>query len=505
MIYELLDDAVKKWGNKTAVICNGNVKTYHELSKMVDCIANELKKYKGTSNNNILLAMDNSMEFVESFFAINKAGGTIIPVYMNMGESKLKNIIEHYEIRSIVTLKKYEKKINAALEGAVVCLESVLYIEDNGGSVTIETVDYKSEIIQEPYYTDKSPCIILFSSGTTNLPKGIMLSNDNILSNVQAISEYLSLTSDDKILLMKNINHSSSITGEMLVSIHNGCLLHIQVGYITATSIMDAISKHKITVLFGVPTILTAMITHGEFNKYNMDSLRIINFYGASMAISKIRELADKFPKVNLIYSYGLTEASPRVTYIMRDDLLSKEGSSGIPLKGIEVKIMVDQREAEAYEQGEICVKGPNVMMGYYKNKEKTKGALVDGYLLTGDLGWLDTDGFLYVKGRKDNMIIKSGKNIYPEEIEAVLMGYPGMKEVLVRGEADDLVGEEIVAYVVSGNEEGLNLFHVLKHCSKVLEDYKVPGKIYHVKELKKTLSNKIIRKQVFEVEVLHK
>jgi long-chain acyl-CoA synthetase len=299
---------------------------------------------------------------------------------------------------------------------------------------------------------------------------------------------------------MKNINHSSSITGEMLVSIHNGCLLHIQVGYITATSVMDGISKHKITVLFGVPTILTAMITHGEFHKFEMSSLRIINFYGASMAIHKISELADKFPKVNLIYSYGLTEASPRVTYIKREDLLAKEGSSGIPLKGIDVKIMVDQREAQSYEQGEICVKGPNVMMGYFKNEEKTKQALVDGYLLTGDLGWLDTDGYLYVKGRKDNMVIKSGKNIYPEEIEAVLMGYPGMKEVLVRGEADDLVGDEIVAYVVSNGEEELNLFHVLKHCNKALEDYKVPGRIYQVKELMKTVSNKIMRKQVIEV-----
>ncbi len=499
MIYDLLEDAVKKWGDKTAVICNSNVKTYSELSNMVNFIAGELKKYKGIAGNNILLAMDNSMEFVESFFAINKAGGTILPLYMNLGESKLKSIVEHYEIRCILTLKKYKKKIELALEESVNHLEKVLYIEDNGSSITIETIDYNPGLMGEPYYRDNSPGIILFSSGTTNLPKGIMLSNNNILSNVKAISEYLSLTSEDRVLLMKNINHSSSITGEMLVSIHNGCLLHIQVGFITAASIMDAISNDKITVLFGVPTILTAMIAHGEFHKFDMNSLRIINFYGASMAIHKIRELADKFPNVNLIYSYGLTEAAPRVTYIKREDLLSKEGSSGIPLKGVEVKIMVDQKEAQAYEQGEICVKGPNVMMGYYKNEEKTKAALVDGYLLTGDLGWLDTDGYLYVKGRKDNMIIKSGKNIYPEEIEAVLMGYPGMKEVLVRGEADDLVGEEIVAYVVPDGEEVLSLFQVLKHCKKALEDYKIPGKIYQVKELKKTVSNKIMRKQVFE------
>jgi len=499
MIYDLLEDAVRKWGNKPAVICNGSTKAYSELSNMVELITDELKKYKGTADNNILLAMDNSMEFVESFFAINKAGGTIIPLYMNMGESKLKSIIEHYEIRCILTLKKYKNKIELALEESVNHLEKVFYIEDTGSSVTIETVDYKPVLTDKPYYRGNSPGIILFSSGTTNLPKGIMLSNNNIISNVKAISEYLSLTSEEKILLMKNINHSSSITGELLVSIHNGCLLHIQTGFITAANIMEAISKFKITVLFGVPTILTAMITHSEFNNFDMKSLRIINFYGASMAIHKIRELAEKFPEVDLIYSYGLTEAAPRVTYIKREELLSKEGSSGVPIKGVEVMIRVDQREAKAFEQGEICVKGPNVMMGYYKNEEKTKAVLADGYLLTGDLGWLDAEGYLYVKGRKDNMIIKSGKNIYPEEIEAVLMGYPGMKEVLVRGEADELVGEEIIAYVVSDREEALNLFQVLKHCKKALEDYKVPGKIYQVKELKKTLSNKIMRKQVFE------
>jgi len=499
MIFDILNESAEKWPNKKAVICNGIVKTYAQLNDNVELITRELTKCEGIANNNVLLAMDNSIEFVESFFAINRAGGTIVPVYMNMGEHKLRSIVEHYEIKCILTLNKFRGKFEAVLEGTKNFLEKVFYVEDDGNSIRIDRTDHKPILLNGLNYEGENPGIILFSSGTTSIPKGIMLSNNNIISNVKAISNYLYLTSNDKVLMMKNINHSSSITGEMLVSIYNGCELYIQTGFITATSIMNSVFRNEVTVLFAVPTILTAMITHSEFSKYKMDTLRIINFYGASMAKSKIRELADKFPKANLIYSYGLTEASPRVSYIMRRDLLAREGSSGVPIEGTEVIIMAGKRLAKANEQGEIGVKGPNVMMGYYKNEEKTQRVLEDGYLHTGDLGWLDEEGYLYVKGRKDNLIIKSGKNIYPEEIESVIMGYPGVKEVLVRGEDDELLGNEIVAYVVSTDNEKLKLLNVLKHCNRGLEDYKVPGKIYQVDELQKTVSNKIIHNQVFK------
>ncbi|WP_083461518.1 class I adenylate-forming enzyme family protein [Cellulosilyticum ruminicola] len=480
------------YGEQTALICDKKV-TYNELKTFAQNIAQELKKIKVQEGEHILLAMDNSIEFAIGFFGINLVGATVIPVYMKSGINKLKGIIEFYEINTILALPKYKKLFDEMLEENKSLQLKILYVEKQENELHIEHAGIR---LKEVAVNPKKPAIILFSSGTTNMPKGIMLSNENIESNVKAISDYLALSNVDQILLIKNINHASSITGELLVGLANGCTLHMMTGILTASRTLKVLEEEKISVLFGVPTLLNAMMGERNFETYDLDALRIINFYGASMAIAKIRELALKFPNTNLIYSYGLTEAAPRVTYIMREQLLTREGSSGIPIEGTTVKIMNENQEALPLEIGEICVKGPNVMQGYYKNELQTQKVLKDDYLHTGDLGYKDKDGYLYVTGRRDNLIIKTGKNVYPEEIEGVLLGFKGIKEVLVRGEEDELLGQDIVAYVVGLEGVQIKLIDVLKHCKKELEDYKIPGKIYQVEALQKTISGKIIRKQ---------
>ncbi len=499
LIWNILKNSADKYKDHIAIEYGDQKISYDELYQRAIQLSEELKQLGMKKGDNVLLAMDNCIEFAQAFFAINLAGGTIIPVYMNIGENKLINIINFYEIKFILTIKKYQKILGKVVQNEINSLSHILYITNLKESLDkeIQLTSEKLLTTSSPYENSEVPAIILFSSGTTSMPKGIMLSDNNIQTNVEAISDYLHLKDEDKILLIKNINHASSITGELLVSINNGSTLFMVTGILTASHIMETIEKNKITVLFGVPTILSAMMTHSDFDQYDLTSLKIINFYGASMASSKIKELATKFPKANIIYSYGLTEAAPRVTYIMRDALLKKEGSSGIPIKDVEVRIVLEDKEVTPYTVGEICVKGPNVMVGYYKNSQMTKDKLRDNWLHTGDLGYKDEDGYLYVTGRKDNLIIKTGKNIYPEEIEAVIMGVKGVKEVLVRGEEDDLLGEDIVAYIVMANDTTVKLLDILKHCQNELEDYKIPGKVYKVDSLEKTISGKIIRKQV--------
>lgn len=498
MIYNLLEKSCKQYGEQVALECNKTI-TYNGLNTCAHQVAVELREMGIQEGDSILLAMDNSIEFAIGFFGINLVGATIIPVYMNSGINKLKDIITFYEIKVIVTLPKY-KKLFTEIEKEYSKLQmNLLYVQYETEHLQMNRVG-EYEIESSTVICKESPAIILFSSGTTNMPKGIMLSNTNIESNVLAISSYLKLSHEDQILLIKNINHASSITGELLVGLANGCTLHMLTGILTASRTLKVLADKKISVLFGVPTLLNAMMAERNFETYDLSALRIINFYGASMAIAKIKELANKFPATNLIYSYGLTEAAPRVTYIMREQLLAKEGSSGIPIEGTSVEIMAEDQIVPPYKIGEICVKGPNVMQGYYKNEMQTQKVLRDGYLHTGDLGYKDEEGYLYVTGRRDNLIIKTGKNVYPEEIEGVILGFKGIKEVLVRGEADELLGQDIVAYVVGVEGVEFKLVDVLKHCKKALEDYKIPGKIYKVKALEKTISGKIIRKQIIDL-----
>lgn len=500
MIFHLLEQTAKVYSDNIAVCCQHKNVTYKELLFNVKKLAERLSLKGIQKGDNVIIAMDNSIEFIEAFFAINLCGATIVPLYVNMGIHKLLNVVKFYDVKYIITLSKFEKVFSAFQQNDCGILSGIFYL-GNSGEVDdcrfIEISSMASEVSQTCPGKEADPAIILFSSGTTQMPKGIMLSNHNIVSNVMAISDYLKLIPEDKILLIKNINHASSITGEMLVSLVNGCTLVLTSNMPTASLILQLIDEYKVTVFFAVPTLLTAILGHRNLEQYNISTLRIINFYGASIAASKIRELADHFVWANLIYSYGLTEAAPRVTYIERDELLKREGSSGVPIKGVSVCILDNKDNVLGPDQsGEIAVKGPNVMLGYYKNEELTRKALKDGLLHTGDIGCLDSDGYLYVTGRKDNLIIRSGKNIYPEEIESVLMGFKGVKEVLVRGEADELAGEDIVAYVVLCEGRKINMRELLMHCKDNLEDYKIPQKIFEVEQLEKTLSGKIVRKQ---------
>ncbi len=499
MIYELLESSSQLHSENIAVSCMGVSITYNKLYENVRKLALELTSRGVQRGDNVVIAMDNSIEFIEAFFAVNLCGAIIVPLYVQMGSAKLINIIRFYEIRYIITLSKYNNIFRELPQNDCGELNGVFYMDGIDPSLNCQYSEMGGQHrkLEKREENELDVAIILFSSGTTQIPKGIMLSDSNIVSNVMSISHYLQLSENDRILLIKNINHASSITGEMLVSISNGCTLFLTHNMPTASSMLELIHTNAITVFFAVPTMLSAILEHRYLDRYNLRTLRIVNFYGASISISKIRELADKFEWANIIYSYGLTEAAPRVTYIEREDLLKKEGSSGVPIKDVSIYILDQEgRVLDSGCIGQIAVKGPNVMRGYYKNEELTKKALHNGILHTGDMGYLDKDGYLYVTGRKDNLIIKAGKNIYPEEIESAIAGYEGIKEVLVRGEADDLAGEDIVAYIVASEGSVLNIRQIYMHCKDNLEDYKIPGKIFLVDHLEKTLSGKCVRKQ---------
>jgi len=201
------------------------------------------------------------------------------------------------------------------------------------------------------------------------------------------------------------------------------------------------------------------------------------------------------YPDVEFIYSYGLTEASPRVTYITTKKLLEKPQSSGVSISGVSVRI-VDNKLNDVEENiiGQIGVIGPNIMLGYYNKSELSASVICDEMLLTGDLGYVDKDGFLYVVGRTDNMIIQSGKNIYPEEIEKVLLQNDRIFEAIVMEEIEESVGHVLVAYIVVKKDEQISKKEIIAYCACYLEDYKIPRKIVFLEELPKNPNGKIMR-----------
>ena len=471
-MYDYLRKAVQQFPEKIAIKYKDVELSYSELDDVIKKIADEC--FSDIERCNIGIVVNSPMLFTMSLMAVSYIGCVAVPIYAYTGKEKIKELVKQFSLEYVIFEKGYD---------VLSCEESTTVLSD---------LIIHKEVSVGKNHSDKNCEIILLTSGTTGAPKGIMLSRDNIKSNVEAIGDYLRLTLNDKIFMVKNMNHSSSIIGELLVGLDNMCTIIFNSKILTASSMVNSILDNNITVFFAVPTILREIILkHKQLNLEKIGHLRIINFYGAPMSSQDIVKLVEVLPNCNLIYSYGLTEASPRVTYIMGSDLLKKAGSSGRPIKN--VKIEISNKGID--NNGEIVVSGPNVMLGYYNDAEKTRKTIVDGKLYTGDYGYIDEDGYLYVQGRKDNMIISAGKNIYPEEIEQVLQTAEGVKEVLVRNVSDDKGVEKFIAYIVTDDIEP-NMSSLFEVCKNRLENYKIPSKFVYVKELEKTPSGKIVRKQ---------
>lgn len=471
-MYDYLRKAVQQFPEKIAIKYKDVELSYSELDDVIKKIADEC--FADIERCNIGIVVNSPMLFTMSLMAVSYLGCVAVPIYAHTGKEKIKELVRQFSLEYVIFEKGYD---------VLNCEESTTVLSD---------LIIHKEVSVGKNHSDKNCEIILLTSGTTGAPKGIMLSRDNIKSNVEAIGDYLRLTLNDKIFMVKNMNHSSSIIGELLVGLDNMCTIVFNSKVLTASSMVNSICDNNITVFFAVPTILREIILkHKQLNLEKIGHLRIINFYGAPMSSQDIDKLVELLPNCNLIYSYGLTEASPRVTYIMGSDLLKKAGSSGRPIKN--VKIEISNKGID--NNGEIVVSGPNVMLGYYNDAEKTRKTIVDGKLYTGDYGYIDEDGYLYVQGRKDNMIISAGKNIYPEEIEQVLQTAEGVKEVLVRNISDDKGVEKFIAYIVTDDIEP-NMSSLFEVCKNRLENYKIPSKFVYVKELEKTPSGKIVRKQ---------
>lgn len=486
MIYNILKDRAVGFFNKAVVIDDYHTYDYNDLFKRAEDLAEQLSKDLKVRDR-VLLYMENSCAFICSFLALSKIGAIVIPVSCKMNECGIEEFV-------------YLNNINYIIANKLVDISGCKCWEINKDTTYIEK-KIDNIIKMKPNAEDlEGVAEILYTSGTTGVPKGIMLTDENVIHNIKAISEYLNIDESDTTLIIKPFHHVSTLNGEILTSLYNGSTIITTSKILTKRLVKNIITKHKISCVFMTPTLISCLLL-GQLESYSAEAierLKIIHFYGATITDNTLRELLDEFPHSEIIYSYGLTEASPRVSYIKRKDIVRKVGSSGVPLGGVHISIYSD--EGELIEQpnviGNLFVKGPNIMKGYYGNPALSKSVLTEEGLRTGDIGYLDEEGYLYVKGRKDNMIIKNGVNIYPMEIENIIKKCAFVCEVYVKGIKDNITGEKIIAYVTKKSvEEDKNVINeVLRICHQYLEAFKIPDIVKIEEKLEKTESGKIKR-----------
>ncbi len=387
------------------------------------------------------------------------AGVTAVPLSLRYGEKHCKKIIDTISPTAIITDEK-----------------GFLFISKCDNS------EYKTPQIR--------PALIMCTSGTTGIPKGVMLTEDNILTNLKDICDYFDISSEDKILIARPLYHCAVLTGEFLTSLVKGLDIVFYSEQFNPQTIINIIDENGISVFCATPTLMQLISRFKRTSKG--DCLRVLCISGECMNKSIARRILKSFPKADIYHVYGLTEACPRVSYLPPELFLEHSDFVGVPLKSVSLRIIKkDGTIAKSNEEGVLWIKGNNVMLGYYNCPEQTAKMFEGEWLCTGDMAIIDSNGLLKIKGRNDDLIIRAGMNIYPQEIEGNLRTDLRVRDVLAY-KVDNEYGTQI-GLKISG--DFTNSDEVKKMCQTLLPSFQVPSIIELLDELPKNGSGKIIRR----------
>lgn len=347
--------------------------------------------------------------------------------------------------------------------------------------------------------------LVLYTSGTTGAPKGVTLSHANLLANADAIVDYLALGEDDSVLSVlafyyaygASVLHTHLIRGARVVLAENLLFPH---------RLMETLARERVTGFSGVPSTYALLLDRVKLGDYDLGSLRYLTQAGGAMPRELLARLRAALPAPAVYLMYGQTEATARLCWLPPERLDDKPGSVGVPVRGVRLRIMrEDGSEAAPGEDGEVCASGPNIMLGYWRDAEATARTLRGGWLHTGDIGHLDAEGFLYLAGRRSDMIKTGAHRVHPGDIEEAIAEVPGVVEAAVVGIDDALLGQAVMAFVVAptlaaapGNT-GINA--IKAHCRKRLAQYKIPRDIAFVAALPRTASGKVRRAALLDLK----
>ena len=359
--------------------------------------------------------------------------------------------------------------------------------------ITDQDGEFQIMYIKDSTYVepDVHPALIMCTSGTTGVPKGAILSETNVMTNGSDISEYFDIGSSDSILISRPLYHCAVLTGEFLTALVKGTKIRFYSGTFNPAVVLKMLKDYDITAFCGTPTLLSMMARFKR--KADADVLKHICISGECMSVETGLFIAESFPDAEIYHIYGLTEACPRVAYLPPNKFKENADCVGVPLRSVSLKIVSnDGSLVGKNEIGVLWVKGDNVMAGYYNNSKKTNEVLKEGWLCTDDLALFTDEGFLKIKGRNDDLIIKAGMNIYPQEIESALKLDCRVKDVFVRGYTDDKLGVQIELNITGDFSD---VSEVKDLCRINLSAYQVPTRINLLDEIPKNGSGKIIRR----------
>ena len=468
-------------------ISNKNLK--QNLEKINYYLSVEKKQKK---NALICTLTENSLSSIQLMLGIMYSGMTQVPLNLVAGEDQLAYIIEHSESKILFSTKSNMDLAKKIIKKSNNNVELIEIDKDN----FINGLNDKKKTLEDLEKSNNA--LLMYTSGTTGKPKGVMLTHDNILNGGRNVLVSHELTSSDKALCVLPLYHINGLIVTVMGPLVSHSSLVLSEKF-SASNFWKHIEEFKCTWFSIVPTIVSSLLnkySEIEFKSLDISSVRFGRSASAALAPETHKNFEEKF-KIKMIETMGLTETCAPILSNPPSPNPIKYGSPGIAY-GNEVKILDEEfKEVERNIIGQICVRGKNVMNEYYKNPIETKKSFHDDWLLTGDLGLMDSDNFVFVKGRIKELIIKGGENISPREIDDVLYQHPDVLEAAAFGDDCSHYGETVKAGVVLKNKHSVNEKDLIEHCSKTLGKFKSPDNIYFFDELPKGSSGKIQRLKI--------
>ena len=526
LIHQIFEQSAEKFPENIALNFIGTALTYQELREAVQSFAGALQQLGVAPRQRVVLFLPNCPQMIIAFYAALSIGAIVVPTNPLYTEKELEYQINDAGAETLITLDllfariinikartPLKRIIVGKIEDYLPPLKKILYpligkkglemprIEESGDVLLFPNLlRSKTKPAPVPDIKPDDTALLQYTGGTTGTSKGAMLSHSNIVCNNVQMRHWYYIVREGKEVFISVLPffHSYGLAVAMSLPLSVGATLILIPRYVPK-DILKAIEHHKATFFSGIPAIYASLNAYKDVKKYDISSVTYCISGSAPLPVKVLNDF-EQLTGGTIIEGYGLTEASP-VTHCNPIEHQRKIGSIGLPMPDTDCKIidLETGQELAPNCEGELCIRGPQVMQGYWQKPGETAQVIKDGWLFTGDIARMDDEGYFYIVERKKDMIISEGYNVYPIELDAFLMSHAKISEAAVVGIPDELRGEKVVAYVVLKEGETATQEEIIRYCRDNLAKYKIPKRVIFTGQLPKSLVGKVLRRVLRE------
>ncbi|MBW1912214.1 MAG: long-chain-fatty-acid--CoA ligase [Deltaproteobacteria bacterium] len=486
--------------DKEAAVFEDTRLTYKQMNDRVNRFANALTQMGYKKGDRITVLAENTHKYFEMYFATSKVGMSVTPLNFRLTDAELEHIVTDSEATCFLVADGYEERAQGLKESLSGVRDWIALDNKTDGFIYYEDLLQKSSDREPDIEVDEDEmAVLMYTGGTTGLPKGVMMSHRNLMTALVGSTLGTRFKSDDTTCFVLPLFHVSFWPALSVLMVGGKVIINRRPGL---DEICRLIQDEKCTHINAVPTIYTWLLQFPEVDKYDFSSLRLMTYAGSPMPLEVLKQCIQKFGNI-FEQAYGMTEALGGTWLGAEDHVLEGEKSKLLSSAGKEtwaVKVRVVNEEGVTVETGvvgEVALHGKHVMMGYWKNPELTAKTIRNGWYYTGDMGYMDADGYLYLVDRKADMIVTGGENVYPKEVEDVLYEHPAVLEAAVVPAPDEKWGERVQAVVVLKEGQTATEDELIALCKGKLGGYKCPKAVEVWDAIPKTPVGKILRKDV--------